>query len=354
MELNGGKHVMLSYNQKSKDFVSKVYDTLVDAGIPTWMDINGGMKDKPYRSMAEAVENAAVVCCFMTPEYQKSSACEDELAYADTKNIRIVPSIAENELQGEKEEKLGQAQHKATIISTYEEIYGSKTTIDVKNIFEKCKDQTKKMLILGRAGIGKSTSCRYVTYQWAKGELWFKYQLVILIRLRLLTTSRYPPGRKYKPIDLVEKEYFPCDDLSQEDRRHFKDQCDKDQVLWLLDGYDEFVQNIPEQLKDVLDYICKTQHHILTSRPYAIALSYDVKLEITGFTNDNIAKYAQQFFDQIKYNLKDASSESQKLLNFLKSNASIWGVAHIPVNLELICSLWSNMDSSQTKILTMT
>jgi hypothetical protein len=48
MALKGGKHVMLSYNWNSQDIVEKVYNILNDAGIPTWMDIHGGMKDNTY------------------------------------------------------------------------------------------------------------------------------------------------------------------------------------------------------------------------------------------------------------------------------------------------------------------
>ncbi|CAF4162427.1 unnamed protein product, partial [Rotaria magnacalcarata] len=279
-------------------------------------------------------------------------------------------AIVETKEQHEKEKKLKEQDQKAKepekqqdfslekqhgeILSTYEEIYGVKTSIDVENIFQQCKDQTKKVFILGRAGIGKSTFCQYVTYRWAKGELWSEYKLVILIRLRRLTDSRYPPGKRYSVNHLLENEYFPCDELSHEQIKHFKELCNKGQVFWILDGYDEFAQNIPEQLKDVFDHVRETQHHILTSRPYAIESSYDVKLEITGFTNDNIVKYVQQFFDQITKEINNDSSEIQKLLRLLKKNSSIWGVAHIPVNLELICSLWCNNDWKKTTVLTLT
>ena len=77
-------------------------------------------------------------------------------------------------------------------------------------------------------------------------------------------------------------------------------------------------------------------------------------MEITGFTDDDIKNYVKQFFDQMKDELDDASNNSQQLLSFLKSNASIWGIAHIPVNLELICSLWSNQDLSKIQQLTIT
>ncbi|CAF3579670.1 unnamed protein product, partial [Rotaria socialis] len=254
----------------------------------------------------------------------------------------------------EKQKDFNLERQHGEIIGTYEEIYGHKTSIDVKNIFQQCKDQIKKVLILGRAGIGKSTFCQYVTYRWAKGELWSEYELLILIRLRKLTSSRYPPGKKYSPINLLEKEYFPCEDLSAEQIQHFKELCKNHQVLWILDGYDEFAQNIPEQLEDVFKHVREAQHNILTSRPYAIKSSYDVKLEITGFTNDNIVKYVEQFFDQITKEINNDSSETQKLLRLLKSNSSIWGVAHIPVNLELICSLWCNNYWTKTTVLTIT
>ncbi|CAF0888209.1 unnamed protein product [Didymodactylos carnosus] len=77
-------------------------------------------------------------------------------------------------------------------------------------------------------------------------------------------------------------------------------------------------------------------------------------MEIPWLTDDNIVKYIAQFFYQIEDTLTDDSSQGQKLLNFLKPNPSIWGVAHNPVNLELICSLWGDIDWSETKTLAMT
>ncbi|CAF3415427.1 unnamed protein product, partial [Rotaria socialis] len=254
----------------------------------------------------------------------------------------------------EKQKDFNLERQHGEIIGTYEEIYGHKTSIDVENIFQQCKDQIKKVLVLGRAGIGKSTFCQYVTYRWARGELWSEYELLILIRLRKLTSRRYPPDKRYSPINLLENEYFSCEDLSAEQIQHFKELCKNHQVLWILDGYDELAQNIPEQLEDVFKHVREAQHNILTSRPYAIKSSYDVKLEITGFTNDNIVKYVEQFFDQITKEINNDSSETQKLLRLLKSNSSIWGVAHIPVNLELICSLWCNNYWTKTTVLTIT
>ncbi|CAF3759222.1 unnamed protein product [Rotaria sp. Silwood1] len=199
-------------------------------------------------------------------------------------------AILETQEQQQKEKKLRETQKNESIIGTFEEIYGIKNPIDIKDIFEKCKDTRKKVLVLGRAGIGKSTFSRYVTYRWAQGEIWSQYELVVLIPLRCLTEDRYPLGTDYCPFDIVKRQYFPYHDLSEEEKTLLKPQLSKNRVLWLLDGYDETFGNIPKHLEDLIKQLLNTTHHILTSRPYAITLPYDVKMEITGFTNDNIAK----------------------------------------------------------------
>ena len=256
--------------------------------------------------------------------------------------------------QQEKEKKLSDKQHEEIIIDSFEDIYGTKTSIDMKDLFNNLQNQTRKVLVLGRAGIGKSTFCRYVTYRWAQGELWMEYEFVILIQLRLLTTDCYRLTENYSLIDLLKREYFPYETLSEEDRKYFKQKCDQGRVLWLLDGYDEFASSTSEELNQIFNCIRETQHHILTSRPYAMALPYRMTVEITGFTDDNILRYVDQFFNQMKDEFPSTSSQGHHLLKFLQSKPNIWGIAHIPVNLELICSLWSDHDWLETKVLTIT
>ncbi|CAF1032258.1 unnamed protein product [Didymodactylos carnosus] len=223
-------------------------------------------------------------------------------------------------------------------------------------MFKTCKDQIKKVLVFGRAGIGKSTFCKYVAHQRATLALWSQYKLVVLIPLRHLTENRYPKlsTGSYCLIDLLQTEYLSYYNLSDEDKHLLKHQLSETPVLWLLDGYDEIVDSIPSHLEHLLDYLFKTTHHIVTSRPYRNVLSYDVQMEITGFTDDNIANYLQKFFHLIQNEPEYISNESEKLRSFLKMNPSICGIAHIPIHLEMICSVWGDRHWSDTKILTMT
>ncbi|CAF5014769.1 unnamed protein product, partial [Rotaria magnacalcarata] len=267
-------------------------------------------------------------------------------------NLAIVDS---KELQG-KEKKLRDANQHETIMGTFEDIYGVKTPINVKDIFNTCKEAGKKVLVFGRAGIGKSTFCRYVSHQWAKSALWLEYNLVVLISLRSLTENRYPPlssGKSYSLVDIVAKECF-SHDLSEEDKSLLRQQLNKRTVLWLLDGYDEIVQNVPSHLQRVFEQLLNTPHHIVTSRPYFNTLSRSVRVEIVGFTDENISKYVEVYFNQLHDKFLNGLFEGQKVLKFLRLNPRVWGIAHIPVNLELICSIWSETDWSETTNLTMT
>lgn len=47
-------------------------------------------------SMAAGVEEAAVICPFMTPAYQASQCCKKELNYAETRQVIIVPVMLTN------------------------------------------------------------------------------------------------------------------------------------------------------------------------------------------------------------------------------------------------------------------
>lgn len=87
-------HVMLSYQWNVQDLV-EVYQGLRHLGINAWMDTHGGITGNINDSMAYGVENAAVVCCFMTGDYFTSKNCKKELNYADSQSKSIVPVMCE-------------------------------------------------------------------------------------------------------------------------------------------------------------------------------------------------------------------------------------------------------------------
>jgi len=93
----GSQHIMLSYNWRIQELVVAVYEHIESKGIPgpVWMDVKGGVSGNINTAMAKGVENAAVICPFMTEAYEKSDNCELELNYAKDKRVQIVPCMAQ-------------------------------------------------------------------------------------------------------------------------------------------------------------------------------------------------------------------------------------------------------------------
>jgi len=90
-----GKHVMLSYQWNTQELAEQVYQGLRSHGINAWMDVHGGVKGNVNDSMAEGVDGAAAICCFMTSDYFGSRNCKKELNYADAQAKAIVPLMCE-------------------------------------------------------------------------------------------------------------------------------------------------------------------------------------------------------------------------------------------------------------------
>ena len=85
----GSKHVMLSYQWDHQLEVVRVREALSAYGIRCWMDIDE-MGTDIYDSMAEGVQGAACVLCFMSDAYQDSANCKLECKFARQSGIPIV------------------------------------------------------------------------------------------------------------------------------------------------------------------------------------------------------------------------------------------------------------------------
>lgn len=84
------KHAMLSYQWDSQDEVKRARELLEQGGVPCWMDLDN-MESDIYDSMAEGVQGAACVVCFMTQAYQDSTNCKLELKFAQQSGVAIIP-----------------------------------------------------------------------------------------------------------------------------------------------------------------------------------------------------------------------------------------------------------------------
>lgn len=207
--------------------------------------------------------------------------------------------------------------NREAFLSSYEEIHKPKEPIKIKDLI----DTSKKSLIYGKAGIGKTTLCKYIAYSWAKGEFYQEFEYVVYIPLREWEND----GIK----GAIQDYYY------SRDSEKLTIDIASSKMLFLFDGYDELDSDRKKLLRDEIDKYVLT-HYIITTRPYGYQKNdfrVDEQFETIGFTDENLEQYIEAFF-------KENAEKTKGLKDFLQSNISIKHIAYIPLMLEMICSLW--------------
>ena len=215
------------------------------------------------------------------------------------------------------------------ILNSYEEIHKPKEPIAIKELI----NTSKKSLIYGKAGIGKTTLCKYISYKWAKGEIYKEFEYIIYLPLREWKNGGIKGAIKDYYYSLDEKEL-------NIDFNAYK-------ILFLFDGYDELDSDKKKDLRDEIDKYALS-HYIITTRPYGYQKSdfrVDEYFETIGFTNEDVEKYIDAFF-------KENNDKAKSLKAYLETNINIKHIGYIPLMLEMICSQWEQKEFSES--LTMT
>ena len=233
-----------------------------------------------------------------------------------TNEIFIKPAIIKEQTEKDKKEE---AYKREAILNSYEEIHKPKEPIKIEELL----NISNKSLIYGKAGVGKTTFCKYIAYKWVNNELYEAFDYVVYIALREWKRD----GLKGAILD----NYYSSDIKEL----YFDIEENNSKTLFLFDGYDELDADKKATLqKEINTY--NLQNYIITTRPYGYQKSdfnVDESFETIGFTDKNIEQYIEAFF-------KENSEKSKGLKEFLQRNISIKHIAYIPLMLEMICSLW--------------
>ncbi|AAY61704.1 Predicted NTPase [Rickettsia felis URRWXCal2] len=230
----------------------------------------------------------------------------------------------------------------------------NKSESEIKNIAEsisRIQADIGKVLLLGSAGIGKTTLMHYLSYKWGKGELWNdKFDYVFRVKLKELLNESWKDGYSG---------YFDINNLSQSKLNCFIHYClggsestlsvkkimdiqNKDKMLLLLDGYDEVAHlNIRDEFKKLIDKILEYKNVIMTSRPNAVieemSNRFERKVENTGWDSEGIEQYVNKNFEYDK-------ELGVQLKSFLDTHSQIKEICEVPINTALICLVWSDKD----------
>ncbi|KAH7020289.1 peptidase C14 [Ilyonectria destructans] len=227
--------------------------------------------------------------------------------------------------------------------------------------------EPRRILIRGRAGVGKTTLCKKMVYDFTYGtqtELyrsWTKlFDRVLWVPLRNLK-PRHADGYTYN--DLFYHEYFSREGeadgrrLAEELWQAVKDPHHRT-TLFILDGLDEISHELGrgDDMARFLNLLFDQPNIIITSRPNArlpVNLrGLDLALETIGFYPNQVKDYIQNAFadpntgEPNKRNVDKAQS-------FLQSHKLIQGLVRIPIQLDALCYTWEDIHP-ETPLNTMT
>ena len=234
-----------------------------------------------------------------------------------------------------------------------QEIMQSVDPIQVSQLFDKLHDRPapRNVLILGKAGIGKTTLVKQIAKQWAEKKLWndeVEYLFVITLRElrqeRKLTVGHILLGG----LGLTEEEKSEA----------LKQLCKKSKrTMVFLEGMDEasyfkyekklqpdctMEVDVNTLLSGIIgNTMLPGAKVIITSRPndnIPTAMCHRTA-ELYGFTQESIKKYIHKF-------CREDTAVEKFITGYLQNNVNIETLCYVPVQANFVCACLANMYSS--------
>ena len=219
--------------------------------------------------------------------------------------------------------------------------------VDMYEIFRDFKKGEDVMtLVEGSPGIGKTTFCLKLAYDWARETVptnssFPKLQFVLLLKCRDID----------KDIMEAIKEQLFSEDMKEETWTKFsefiKDIHVQEKILLILDGLDE----LPEKSKQFVDKLLRRRilpfcYVLVTCRQekgidVRKNFEFDLLLEIKGFTEDDAYCYIKKHFQNVGPN---HSSKGETLAKEVKENTLLNALRNNPLNLLLLCVIYEDYD----------
>ena len=194
----------------------------------------------------------------------------------------------------------------------------------------------RTVLIEGEPGMGKTTYCQKVAYDWANSQetdpSFPKIKLVLLLKCHDLS------GDIWEAID---DQLLPRNIDEKAKENFFKYiNANQSQVMLILDGLDEAPSNYTKMFSDLVESRELPKCHIiLTSRQEGsvkISKFCDTLLQIEGFVSDNSHNYIMHYF-------KDLETQGQKLLQDIEQNIELGELIVNPLFTAMLCLVYEDL-----------
>ncbi|KAL9965620.1 hypothetical protein ACROYT_G029447 [Oculina patagonica] len=226
-------------------------------------------------------------------------------------------------------------------------------TVNMSGIFkpqEEC-EQPRTVLIEGKPGMGKTTYCKKLVYDWATGkqekedseDCFPRFETVLLLRCRDMKSvdDRLPREKREKDElpkylqEAIDDQLLPRD-VEEDVRERFFNFIRQNQanVLLILDGLDEVPANKLPMFSEIIQgRILPKCRLVATARHEAgikVRIHCDTLLEIEGFTEEDARKFIVKYF-------KTTEDLAKKLSSKLENDKNLKEMSANPLNIALLC-----------------
>ena len=204
---------------------------------------------------------------------------------------------------------------------------------DAFRAHEEC-EKPRVVLIEGEPGMGKTTYCQKLAYDWSVEDIspeasFPEVDMLLKLKCRDMKTANIE--------DAIDDQLLPLD-VDKKDKENFFRfiHCNQSRILLVLDGLDELPQDLFEKLLPLIQgRVFPNTYLMLTSRHEAgmkVRQYCDRLLEIVGYTSEDADSYIEKYFSN-----HDDPSLAEQLINKLDSDPQLRELTANPLNTALLC-----------------
>ncbi|XP_068670270.1 nucleotide-binding oligomerization domain-containing protein 2-like isoform X2 [Montipora foliosa] len=208
-------------------------------------------------------------------------------------------------------------------------------SVDMFEIFQPHKEclQPRRVLIEGQPGMGKTTYCHKIAFNWTKerkgGESFPDVLLVLLLKCRDINCGLW---------EAIDDQLLPRE-VNEEDKERFftfiRDHQSK--VLLVLDGLDELPTSELSIYKEIIQGRVLPESYLVVTARHEVGVKVrdccHTLLEVEGFTKTDAKNFIQRYFREAEEDL------AQELLDKLDSDITLQDLTANPLNVALLCLL---------------